>query len=121
MPFTAPRKLDTIPAARIDTSVTSARPIMSADAVDAVRCGLRRELSRASAPAAAPSFVAGQPSVQASGPIKRTDRSATPKNTSNAPPSISSRIWPVLRLETKRPASRPANPSAVSTMAAGRR
>ena len=51
-----------MPAASTATSVTSARPIISADAVDAVRCGLRRALSRASEPAAPPIFVAGQPS-----------------------------------------------------------
>jgi hypothetical protein len=35
--FTEPLKLVTIPAASIDTSVTRASPIMSAEAVDAVR------------------------------------------------------------------------------------
>ena len=43
-----------MPAARTATSVTSARPIISAAAVDAVRCGLRPALSRASTPAAPP-------------------------------------------------------------------
>ena len=38
-----------IPAAITAMRVTSANPIMSAEAVDAVRCGFRRELSRASA------------------------------------------------------------------------
>ena len=37
-----------MPAASTATSVTSARPIISADAVEAVRCGLRRAFSRAS-------------------------------------------------------------------------
>ena len=43
-----------MPAARTETSVTSASPIMSADAVDAVRSVLRCALLRASAPAAPP-------------------------------------------------------------------
>ena len=38
------------PGARIATNVTSARPIISAAAVDAVRCGFRIALSRASLP-----------------------------------------------------------------------
>ena len=38
-----------IPAASVATRVTSASPIISAAAVDAVRCGFRRALSRASA------------------------------------------------------------------------
>ena len=37
----------TMPAASVATSVTSARPIISAAAVDAVRCGFRFELSSA--------------------------------------------------------------------------
>ena len=43
------------PAASTATSVTSARPIISAAAVEAVRCGLRRALSRARRPATPPS------------------------------------------------------------------
>ena len=38
------------PAAKIATSTTSARPIISAEAVTAVRCGWRRAFSRASMP-----------------------------------------------------------------------
>jgi hypothetical protein len=41
--------------------VTSASPIIKAAAVDAVRCGFRRALSRASSPAVPPILVAGQP------------------------------------------------------------
>ena len=54
MSSTAPRKVLVIPAASVATSVTSASPIISAAAVEAVRCGLRRALSRASRPAAPP-------------------------------------------------------------------
>ena len=49
------------------TKVTSASPIISADAVEAVRFGFRFELSRASTPAVPPNWVAGQPSTEASG------------------------------------------------------
>ena len=56
-------KVDFRPAASTDTSVTSASPIISADAVEAVRAGLRIALPRASLPAVPPIFVAGQPST----------------------------------------------------------
>ena len=92
-----------IPAASTATSVTSARPIISADAVDAVRCGLRRALSRASEPAAPPIFVAGQPSRRANGSTMRTANIATPKKISSAPMPIQTRIPVVLRPLPKRP------------------
>ena len=47
-----------MPAASTATSVTSASPIISAAAVEAVRCGFRRALSRASAPGGAAEAVA---------------------------------------------------------------
>ncbi len=59
MLLTAFSKLVLSPAASTETSVTSARPIMRADAVDAVRCGFRIALPRASAPAAPPKRAAG--------------------------------------------------------------
>ena len=52
--LTAPRNDATIPAASVATSVTSASPIISAAAVDAVRCGLRREFSVRCAPSIHP-------------------------------------------------------------------
>ena len=67
-----------IPAAITATSVTSASPIINADAVEAVRWGFRRALSRASEPAAPPNLLAGQPSAQASG---RTNRTAQERDT----------------------------------------
>ena len=67
-----------MPAASSATSVTSASPIISAAAVDAVRCGLRRALSRASQPAVPPTFVAGQPRAHASGRMNRTESIETP-------------------------------------------
>ena len=110
-----------IPAASTDTSVTSASPIISADAVDAVRCGFRRELSRARKPATPPIFVAGQPSAPASGGTRRIESSATPKKTSSAPPSMKRSTCVVPRSGANRPTSRPANPSSVSRIDAGRR
>ena len=81
-----------IPAASVATSVTSARPIISADAVEAVRCGLRRALSRASRPAAPPSRAAGAPSEAASGRTSRAAKSATPMKIRSAPTPIQTRI-----------------------------
>ena len=86
-----------IPAASAATRVTSARPIISADAVEAVRCGLRRELSRASRPAAPPSRAAGEPSTAASGRMSRAESSETPMKISSAPRPIQSSIWVVPR------------------------
>ena len=82
-----------MPAASTATSVTSASPIISAAAVEAVRCGFRRALSRASAPAAPPIFVAGHPSAPASGRMNRTESRAKPMKTRSAPsPSQISRL-----------------------------
>ena len=53
------------PCAITVTSVTSATPIISADAVTAVRPGWRIALRRASAPAEPPTFSAGRPSSDA--------------------------------------------------------
>ena len=78
------------PEARTDTSVTSASPIISADAVEAVRCGLRIALPRASAPAAPPIRTAGQPSTRASGGTSVFASIATPTKTAAAPTPIAS-------------------------------
>ena len=77
-----------MPEARIETSVTSASPIISAAAVEAVRCGLRRALSWASAPAAPPIRVAGHPSTATSGRTKRTESIEMPMKMSSAPRPI---------------------------------
>ena len=63
-----------IPAASTATSVTSASPIISAAAVDAVRCGLRRAFSRAMRSSRGP---AGRPGTRAATPAPRVtfDRS----------------------------------------------
>ena len=77
-----------MPAASVATSVTSARPIISAAAVDAVRCGLRRALSRASGPAAPPICVAGQPRNPASGRDERRARASRRRRRRAASPTI---------------------------------
>ncbi len=100
-----------IPAARTETSVTSARPIISADAVDAVRCGLRRALSRASRPVAPAILVAGHPSHIASVGTIRADNSATPTNTRIAPAPIRIRTAAV-PLATNSPNTSRITPSA---------
>ena len=117
MSFTALRNVVVMPAASVATSVTSARPIISAAAVDAVRCGLRRALSRASAPAAPPIRVAGQPRTPDSAGMNGADSIATPMNTSSVPTIRSSSTVDVPC--ENRPRIRSANPSAVSTAANG--
>ena len=97
MSLTAPRKVLVIPAASVATSVTSASPIISAAAVEAVRCGFRRALSRASCPAAPPNCAAGAPSTAASGRTSRAEKSATPRKIRSAPMPIQSRTWVVPR------------------------
>ena len=77
-----------MPDASVATSVTSVRPIISAAAVDAVRCGLRRVLSRASSPAAPAVLVAGQPSTAARGRTSRDEKSETPRNMRSVPTPI---------------------------------
>ena len=80
------------PDASTETRVTSASPIIRADAVDAVRCGFRMALPRASSPADPPILVAGQPSTRASGGTSVFASIATPTNTAAAPtPRASSR------------------------------
>ena len=82
-----------IPWPRMATNVTRARPIISAEAVEAVRLGLRIALSRARAPAAPPMRAAGQPSTDASGCTTREAFAATPKKRSRIPaPSEKRRV-----------------------------
>ena len=83
--------------------VTSASPIISAAAVEAVRCGFRRALSRASRPAAPPILVAGQPSACASGLTSLDEKSATPRKTSTAPSPIQMRTCVVSSPPRKSP------------------
>ncbi len=67
------------------TKVTSAMPIISAAAVDAVRPGLRMALPSASIPAAPPMRRAGMPTTRVSGTTSRDESSATPMNSARTP------------------------------------
>ena len=58
------------PCANTATKTTTPSPIMSAEAVAAVRPGLRTLLSRASRPLTGASFCSGQPRAPASGLIR---------------------------------------------------
>src|SRR3954452_16568427 len=70
-----PRLESSRPLATTVTAVTSATPIISADAVLAVRPGLRIALRRGSAPAAPPEPTAGRATT---GAEARTGRAAEP-------------------------------------------
>ena len=78
------------PEASTPTAVTSASPIISAAAVDAVRAGLRIAFSRASEPATPPMRAPGQPSVEASGGTKLGATSAMPMKLTTTPRPIAS-------------------------------
>ncbi len=81
-----------IPAESTATSVTRASPIISADAVEAVRCGFRLEFSRARLPTAPARRVAGHPRNSTSAGTNRAESSATPMNNSTAPRPISASV-----------------------------
>ena len=68
-----------IPAANTVTNETSARPIMSAAAVDAVRAGLRTAFSRASRPGIPRRRSSGAPNAEAIGLTSCGLSSATPE------------------------------------------
>ena len=110
--------MDLSPAASTATSVTSASPIISADAVVAVRPGFRIALPRASDPAAPPIFVAGQPSTRANGGTSVGASIATPMKSPTAPmPTASSRSF-VVKPPTNSPTSISAiDPTIVSVAA----
>src|SRR5215218_8492385 len=110
-----------MPAASTATSVTSARPIISAAAVDAVRCGLRRAFSRASVPATPPNRDEGQPSHAASGVTSRSASKATPRKIRNAPSPIHTRRAVVLNPGPKRLHVRAAKPTSVTRIETGTR
>ena len=76
------------PAAKTVTKVTSARPIISAAAVTAVRLGLRWAFSRARRPVRRRSRSSGQPAIVASGGTRRGLKSETAKTMTTAPPPI---------------------------------
>jgi hypothetical protein len=64
---------------------TSPTPIISAEALDAVRLGLRMAFSRASAPAVPRRRGSGAPSALLNGSDTVRPRADTPKNTSSTP------------------------------------
>ena len=72
--------------ANTDAALTSATPIISADAVRAVRRGEREAFSRASRPGAPNSFWMGAPSNRLTGLATVVERLATPRKIANAPP-----------------------------------
>ncbi len=65
--------------------------------MEAVRCGFRRALSRASAPAAPPNLAAGAPSAHASGRANRAESSATPQKINSVPTPMKRRTFVVPR------------------------
>ena len=73
------------PAAKIAVKTTSARPIISADAVIAVRCGWRSAFSRASRPGMPWKRSSGAPMTRASGRTSTGASSATPKIITTTP------------------------------------
>src|SRR4051812_6307119 len=83
--WTEPVVVSLRPEPRTATKVTSAMPIISAAAVDAVRPGLRMALRRASMPADLPIRAPGRPMTEASGATKRGDSAATPANNARQP------------------------------------
>ena len=77
------------PAEKTVTKATSARPIISAAAVTAVRLGLRWAFSRASRPSRRRTRSSGQPATAASGGTRRGLKSETAITITTAPPPIS--------------------------------
>ena len=71
-------------------NATSAIPIISAAAVEAVLPGLRREFPLASRPATPPTLRAGNPTIEASGRTSREESIATPRKSRRTPPAIES-------------------------------
>ena len=105
-------KVDFRPAARTATSVTSASPIISADAVEAVRAGLRIAFPRASRPATAADLRRRAiRAPRASGGTSVLASIATPTNKPAAPRPIASRRVPA----ESEPANRPTSISATAT------
>ncbi len=115
--MTEPSKVDFSPAASTETSVTSARPIISAEAVEAVRAGLRMAFARARRPAAPPSLVAGHPRTEASGGTSVLASMATPTNRAAAPTPIASSRCVLDSEPTNRPISISASAAPIVNIA----
>ena len=111
-----------IPAAKTVTKATTARPIISAAAVTAVRAGLRCVFSRARRPMRRRISSSGRPASEASGRTRRGLKSETPSRTATAPAPISPAALPPLA-PPKRPArtiASPATPSSTASAATTR-
>ena len=93
--LTALSNWDLIPCASTATTVTSASPIISAEAVEAVRLGLRIEFERARSPATPPMTVAGRPRNEARGRARLGATIATPMKSPRTPTPRASRRGPV--------------------------
>ena len=93
------------------TKLTSARPIISAAAVAAVRAGLRCEFSRASRPTSPRSRSIGPPATAASGLTRRGLHSETPNSTAAEPTPRSSAALPESSMFANRPISTIATPT----------
>ena len=106
------------PWANTATKTTSARPIISAAAVAAVRCGLRAAFSRARRPLVGASACSGRPMSAASGRTTYLASMAIATNSATAPAAISSsRV--VVAAELTMPATRAPAPSRAMTQAIG--
>ena len=101
-----------MPAPRVATSVTSARPIISAAAVRAVRTGLRCELRSASRPAAPAIRSEGWPTADAIGTTRRDETSQKATNMNRQPSAVTSSDVPV-----SRPPTAPQTSSTIATTA----
>ena len=97
----------------MNTVVTSARPIMSAEAVLAVRSGLRVALRWARRPGVRKIGAIGRPRVPATGTATTGLSWATPMNTARAP-SASRPTMATVSSATQRPATTSALPVRVS-------
>jgi hypothetical protein len=80
------------------TNETSASPIISAAAVEAVRAGFRTALPEASLPAEPPNALAGKPTSFASELTSAGAKPATPSRPTRVPPASASRPLPDPRL-----------------------
>ena len=106
-----------MPAANTVTKTTTARPIISAAAVTAVRPGLRTAFSRARRPVMPRSRSSGQPATDASGRTSRGLNMDTPSSVATAPPPTSPAAVPEESKLANRPAHAMPIPISVSSAA----
>ena len=103
------------PAANTATNETSASPIISAAAVEAVRAGLRIAFSRARRPGIPRSFSSGTPTSEARGVTSLGLSSATPSRTAAAPIPTQASAG---ERASKRPTTIRPRPAAIRQIAA---